>query len=150
MTRNDSIFSLERAGLVARSAALALTIACSASLGTPRPEGETLQSATTGRATTITATDLQSVNAATTLDAVRQLRPDFLRASPRADRNATGPAVYVNGMFTGDVSWLALIHLAEVRDISFIHPTEARFRFGPMCRCDGGIVAVQTVAQNTP
>lgn len=154
MTQNDSRPSLTRAALVARFLPLALTIACSASLATPvtpTPQAAAIQSAPTpGRATSITATDLRSVNATSTLDAVHQLRPDFLRTSPRADRNATGPAVYVNGMFVGDVSWLAWIQIAEVQDITFMHPTEARFRFGPTCPCGGGIVAVQTVGQGTP
>jgi len=153
MTRNNSRVSFTRAVRVARCWPLALTIACSASLATPftptPPVAET-QSAPTSRATLITATDLHSINATSTLDAVRQLRPDFLRASPRADRSATGPAVFINGMFAGDVSWLEWIQIAEVRDITFIHPTEARFRFGPTCPCGGGIVAVQTVGQGTP
>ncbi len=140
MTRNDSRLSRRRAALIARVWPLALTISC-ASLGPAKTFGS---ADIVSHATMLTAADLHAVNAVSTLDAVQQLRPDFLRASPRADRDATGPVVYLNGMYIGDVSWLAGIQIAEVRDVTFLHPTDAFFRFGSTCRCGGGVVSVQT------
>jgi hypothetical protein len=149
MIRNDSKFSRVRAVLVTRYVPLALSGACTASLATPGAQTTAFQTAATSRATSITATDLRSVNATTTLDAVRQLRPDFLRASPRSDGSAAGPAVYVDGMLVGDISSLSLIQIAEVRGIIFLHPVEARFQFGATCPCGGGIVSVRT-SQDKP
>jgi hypothetical protein len=143
MTRTNSRFSSTRATLIARCLPFVLATACATPPAQTAPRSEP-----TRRATSLTATDLQAVKAMTTLDAVRQLRPDFLRVSSRADRNATAPAVYVNGMLAGGLLWLESIQLAEVREITFFHPMEARFRFGPTCPCDGGIVAVQTVGQD--
>jgi hypothetical protein len=93
--------------------------------------------------------ELQLVQAATTLDAVRMLHPEFLRPSMRAptmteQASATGPSVYVNRTYVGDVSWLSTIPAVQIRDISFLHPTEARVRFGSSCVCDAGVLFVQT------
>src|SRR5262249_47505662 len=147
-------FSLTRAAIIARFGPLALIIGCTVA-PTPTtsvtPETAALQSTTTaGRGTVITATDLHSVNATSTLDAVEQLHPEFLRPSTRATNRDVGPSVYVDRLYVGDVSWLAYIQLEEVRDITFLHPTEARFRFGSTCRCGGGIVYVQTNSQSSP
>jgi hypothetical protein len=112
---------------------------------TPTPEAEGIRA----RSNYITAAELQSVEAFTTLDAVRKLHPEFLRASARANAAAepTGPSVYVNRNYVGDVTWLSTIPIAEIRNIAFLHPTEARMRFGSSCQCGGGVVVVQTDAR---
>ena len=109
---------------------------------TPSPERE----GTRGRSSYISAAELQSVEALTTLEAVRKLHPEFLRASPRASAAAepTGPSVYVNRTYVGDISWLSTIPIVEIRDIAFLQPAEARIRFGATCQCAGGVVVVQT------
>lgn len=154
MPQNHSISLPTPVALIARLWVLALTIGCASApipLTSATPTAAALQAApTTSRALFITGADLQSVTAATTLDAVGQLHPEFLRVSLRADHDATGPSVYVDRMYLGDVSWLASIPIAEVRDIAFLHPTEARSRFGPSCPCAGGVVYVQSVIGRAP
>ena len=100
----------------------------------------------------ITAAELQSVSARSTFDAVRQLHPEFLRASLRATSSyeSAAPSVYVDRTYLGDVSVLRLIAIEEIRDISFLHPTEAHFRFGTTCPCGGGVIVVQTETARAP
>jgi hypothetical protein len=94
----------------------------------------------------ITAAELQGVEAKTTLDAVRRLHPEFLRGSSRAPSltETPSPSVYVNRTLVGDASWLAMIPIEEIKDIEFLHPVEARMRFGSGCQCGGGVLVVQT------
>ena len=105
---------------------------------------------TRGGSNHITAAELQSVNAPTTLDVVRRLRPEFLRVSARANPAADPSelSVYVDRSYVGDVSWLASIPIVRIRDIAFLHPAEARMQFGSGCHCDGGVLVVQT--ERTP
>jgi len=99
----------------------------------------------------ITAAELHSANATSTLDMIRTLRPEFLQASPRGvgPTRPAGPSLYENQTYLGDVSWLARIPLSEVRQVEFLHPAEARVRFGPMCVCDGGVLIVRTESMAT-
>ena len=94
----------------------------------------------------ITSAEILSANATSTLDMIRTLRPGFLRLSPRTSDplNASGPAVYENQTYVGDVSWLSRIPLMEVKQVEYVHPAEARVRFGAMCPCDGGVLLVRT------
>jgi hypothetical protein len=91
---------------------------------------------------TLTAADLDLPNLTSTLEAVRRLRPSFLRPSPRVMGVRAEVALYVNGLYNGDVSLLDGIPLREIRDIRYLHPAEAQFRFGLFCRCDGGALLV--------
>jgi hypothetical protein len=126
-----------------------LVIGCASSQGAqpsaaPLRETEGIRGAS--RSNYITAAELQSVEAMSTLDAVRKLHPEFLRASARtnATTEQATPSVYVNRNYVGDVSWLSMIPIVQIRDIAFLHPTEARVRFGATCPCAAGVVFVQT------
>jgi len=126
---------------------LSLVVGCASSQGaqpSAAPVAET--DGVRGRGNHITAAELASVEATSTLDAVRKLHPEFLRASARANPTAepSTPTVYVNWNYVGDVSWLSTISIAQIRDIAFLHPTEARIRFGASCQCTAGVVLVQT------
>jgi len=94
----------------------------------------------------ITLAEVRLANATSTLDMIRTLRPAFLRLSPRtADPlNVSGPAVYENQTYVGDVSWLSKIPLMQVKQVEYVHPAEARVRFGAMCPCEAGVILVQT------
>ena len=91
----------------------------------------------------LTRTDLAATNAATTLEAIERLRPEFLLGHARPP--ALGRAqivVYVNDRYEGDLSLLNMIPLSEIRELRLLQPTEALFRFGSACRCPGGVVVV--------
>jgi hypothetical protein len=100
-------------------------------------------------AATLTRADLASTNEWSTMDAVRRLRPDFLRGSARGP--LTGPpqvAVYLNGAYDGDVSVLNSIPLAVIAEIAFLHPVAARQRFGSTCPCANGAIVVTIPTQS--
>jgi hypothetical protein len=101
---------------------------------------------TGNRSNHLVASELQAISALSTLDAVKKLRPEFLRASPRSvigiDRGE--PSLYVNDVYNGDVSLLNTIPLMQIREISFLNPGEARIRLGAACPCGGGVLLVST------
>jgi hypothetical protein len=99
----------------------------------------------------LTDSELATTGALTTTDAIRRLRPQFLAGSTR--QLSSGPpevAVYLNGMYNGELSTLITIPLSEVRRIVFMHPTEARSNYGLMCRCANGALLVSTRATVSP
>src|SRR5579872_3849656 len=102
----------------------------SVTTGTPELRGSNMR---------LTATDLARTQASSTLDAVRRSRPDFLRTSDRAAmvERSTPPSVYLDGHFVGGLEALNTVHLNVVREIVFMHPSEARERLGSRCECGG-------------
>jgi hypothetical protein len=99
------------------------------------------------RSAILTRADLASVrNPISTLEAVRLLRPEFLYPSERAvGRETTDIRLYVNDVYEGEVWQLNLLPLPVIREITFLHPTQATARFGARCRCPGGVVSVRTL-----
>lgn len=96
-----------------------------------------------GAHNTISSEELSSTRALTTVEALTRLRPEFLRGSTRTPPIGTPEiAVYLNNSYAGDVSTLALIPLDVVREIAFLHPTEAHMRFGSVCACANGAIVV--------
>lgn len=117
----------------------------------PTPAGEVARASSEGDwkrrvgGAALSASELASTNAQWTIDAVRRLRPDFLRGSGRGPQVGRPEiALYLNGSYSGDISLLNTIPLAEVREIVFLHPTEARIYFGPTCACANGALLVAT------
>lgn len=95
--------------------------------------------------TVVTSSDLVSTNERWTVDAVRRLRPEFLRGSARGPQTGRPEiALYLNSAYVGDVSLLNSIPLAEIREIAFLHPVEARVQFGPTCACANGALLIAT------
>ena len=98
------------------------------------------------RSDRITALELTSVSG-TTADAVRKLRPEFLRAPDQrtsSGESATTPSVYVNGRYAGEASVLELIQLNVVLEIRYIGALAAKSMFGSYCPCDQGVIFVRT------
>ena len=93
----------------------------------------------------ITGADIEQTAAPSLMEAIRRLRPEYLRGASRTPgRPLTSPAVYVNGLYDGDTSMLRTLPLSVIREVSFLHPHEAFFRFGLVCTCEGGVILVVT------
>jgi hypothetical protein len=120
------------------------------STGTPRPDHSSAQRVFAdepagSRSLVLTDSELTAADATTLTEAIEHLRPQFLRGSARP--MLSGPAeiaVYLNGLYNGDLSSLLTIPVSEVRRITFMHPMEARSHFGTMCRCASGALLVST------
>jgi hypothetical protein len=91
--------------------------------------------------------DLLSVDGESAADAVRQLRPDWLRPN-RAPGKAelVRPSVYIDGRYAGGPDELRLVPLATALDLRFLPPSAAWDQFGAACRCEGGVILVVTRA----
>lgn len=90
----------------------------------------------------ITRSEIESVPGNTALDAVRRLRPQFLRARrSEVGREALVlPSVYVDGVRLGDLRLLETIHLRSVLEIQYYSPNEAHMRWG--VGHEGGVIHV--------
>jgi hypothetical protein len=100
-----------------------------------------------GRRAILTRDDLAAVRKPiSTIEAVRLLRPEFLYPSERAvGRTTSDMSLYVNDLYEGEVWQLNAVPLSLIREIAFLHPTEATARFGTRCRCPGGAISVRTL-----
>jgi hypothetical protein len=134
----------------ARSAtviALLTVLGCSSTMGV-RGSADFFDAATPGPVhsrSILTRWDFASTNAATTIEAIEQLRPEFFLGhvrTPALGREEI--TVYLNDTFEGDISLLNTIPLREIREVTLLRPTEALFRFGVTCRCPGGVILVNT------
>lgn len=95
----------------------------------------------------IVAGDLPRVQGPTALDAIRELRPEFLHITGR--RMGAGfapptPSVYENGKYAGGIDVLNIIPIRVVLEIRRVEAVEAKSLFGASCQCDGGIILVRT------
>ena len=90
----------------------------------------------------IAAGDLGTVQGHTAADAVRQLRPEFLRAGGRPTSPVTA-SVYVDDRYAGGLEALELIPLRVVTEIRYVGAVAAKSMFGSYCRCNGGIIQVR-------
>jgi hypothetical protein len=92
----------------------------------------------------VTGAQLDSLDAGSLLDALRRLRPDYLRTRGASLREPNGrpPSVFLNGAPHGDVGVLATIPTRLVAEVRLVRPPEARQRFGS--EHTGGIILVTT------
>jgi hypothetical protein len=52
----------------------------------------------------------------------------------------------VNNVYdSGGIESVNGIPLDVIAEIRFLHPTEARFRFGSTCRCAAGAIVISTI-----
>jgi len=90
----------------------------------------------------VTGTELRKTHVPDLLEAVRRLRPRFLRShAPRRDQSAV---VYVDGTRAGDVLTLRDIPVIDVLEVQFLRPSDATTRFGT--DHTGGALLVRTQA----
>jgi len=95
---------------------------------------------------TLTREQILDTQEPTLLEAVRRLRPNWLRARGPA-RSAMGlvtVAVYVNDVRRGGVASLRDIRPESVGSVEFIPATEANTRYG--LQVAGGVISVRLVA----
>ena len=79
-------------------------------------------------------------------EALRRLRPEWLRPSPTT-RQAAEPgvaSVYVNDAYVGGLDALRLIPIDAVTNARYLTPSAARSWFGMFCHCAGGVILVST------
>lgn len=92
---------------------------------------------------TLTAAELMRPNVVSTVDAIRQVRPEFLMGSARVSGVRAPVALFVNDNYDGDVSGLSSIPLEEIKEVIFLHPAEAQLKYGLRCHCDAGALVVR-------
>lgn len=89
--------------------------------------------------------EFKRVRGMSAADAVRELRPHFLRAGTRysAAGVAVAPTVYVNDQYIGGAETLEIIGLQMVLEIRHLDAVTAKSLYGSYCRCDGGVIHVR-------
>lgn len=94
----------------------------------------------------LTLEELRAARQRTVLDALRQLRPEFLVVNSRSRGRtmANGVPVFENGMYVGGVEMLAGIPVAAAIEIERLSESRARELFGSYCTCLGGVIHVRT------
>jgi hypothetical protein len=81
----------------------------------------------------LTRAEIDETGAETALDAVRQLRPQYLRGRAVVSveyPSASVPVVYMNGLFRGDLTSLRSILVHDIEEIQYINPSDATTRWG--------------------
>jgi hypothetical protein len=97
--------------------------------------------------TQIAGTELRNANGTNVEDALRQFRPEFLRANTAYDGRSMrpiAPSVYVDGVLTGTTDVLRMIPVSAVIEVRRLSASAAHDRFGTACRCAGGALLVTT------
>ncbi len=113
---------IRRLALVA--AAVSLTAGCASAGGSPARS-------TGGSRNVIVAAELEGGGFDNLRDAVRRLRPAWLR--PRGSTGTTIPGelpVYMDNVRAGDMERLTSIPVELVKEVRFLDPREATFRWG--------------------
>ena len=76
-------------------------------------------------------------------DAIGRLRPQYLHRNGRVSpTSSVQPTVYLNLQHLGGLEALERIRAPEIREIRYIHPIDARQRFGPSV--NGAVILVLT------
>ena len=102
-------------------AATLAAVACGAASSTPdspAPQSSRDQ---------ITAAEILATNTSSVFDAIRRLRPTWLR--PRGG-NASPPVVYVDGVRSGDLSYLKTLRVEGVHLVRYVNSRNATTRWG--------------------
>ena len=100
------------------------------------------------KAEVVTASELASSPAASTIESLRRLRAEFFRPVRSAldQHSAAGanPVVYVDDAFNGGLESLETVPKDAVREVRFLRPMQAVERWGPSCPCVAGVILVVT------
>ena len=97
------------------------------------------------RSDVVVAAEIRSVETGqNALEALRRLRPEFLKRGPTVpeDPEAGFPAVYVDGIRLGGPETLRDIPTGSIKEIRFLKPGVAYEKYGRHHR--GGVIAVST------
>ena len=100
-----------------------------------------------GASDVLTADELARADVQTTVDGVRRLRPEFLRPTQVVGTDGpvhVYPSVYLNSQYAGHAEALGLIALDAVQQIRFVRAAAARYWWGALCPCAGGVIYVRT------
>jgi hypothetical protein len=108
----------------ARAAALAFALL----VGCATPSGN----AGTGQHNVLTASELERASDMNLYDALRQMRPTFLRSRAPANSITEQQPVqaYVNGLKMEGLEHLREIQAKNVKEVQFLEPQQANSRFG--------------------
>jgi len=123
-------------------AGFAITSACKSAGG--GSAGTEARPATYQDRNLITQDELQRTSASNLFDAIRSLRPLWLRQSPTIIRQGSEGTVlvYLDGVQYGDPSTLRQISLLTVQEVRFLSASEAQARYGTQDL--HGVIAVTT------
>lgn len=92
----------------------------------------------------VIAAELRTAKGVSAADALRQLRPHFLRGGARnGNAVASTPAVYVNGQYVGGIDALEIIGISMVVEIRHLDAIAAKSMFGSYCHCERGVILVE-------
>ena len=103
---------------------------------------------TSRKSDVVTASELETFPAASTIESLRRLRPEFFRPVRSAldQHNTAGanPVVYVDDAYNGGLESLETVPKDAVREVRFLRPIQAVERWGPGCPCVAGVILVVT------
>lgn len=103
---------------------------------------------TSRKSDVVTASELESFPAASTIESLRRLRPEFFRpvrsALDQHNTAGTNPVVYVDDAYNGGLESLETVPKEAVREVRFLRPMQAVERWGPSCPCVAGVILVVT------
>jgi hypothetical protein len=95
----------------------------------------------------VSAADLKQLGDLSLDQALRRLRPNFLRVNP-SGRARLGSAdfatIYIDNSYAGTPDMLRLVPIAAVEEVSYLTPSAAHDRFGAYCPCSAGVIVVNT------
>lgn len=97
----------------------------------------------------LTGDQLRETNVGNVYDALRRLRPQWLRARGSASivsPESTEPVVYVSGIRRGEIRTLQNVSLDQVQRVEFIDARDATTRFGT--GHGGGVIMVDVARSN--
>lgn len=93
----------------------------------------------------LTQEEIARVNASTAFDAIRQLRPEFLRTRGGGSIQNPGQeyaVVYINGVRAGDLNALNSVRASDVQEVRYMSASEATTRYGTGHA--GGVIEIRT------
>ena len=97
-----------------------------------------------GRNDVLNAAEIaRAIGITSAADAIGRLRPQYLRRNGRVGpTSSVQPAVYLNLQHAGGLEALERIRAADIREIRYVPPSDARQRFGPSV--NGAVILVLT------
>jgi hypothetical protein len=135
----------------AASLTMVFAMACQTIGGTARPSrfGYEASGAPTRapKSDRVSGADLRSLGDLSLDQALRRLRPNFLRVNPSGSarpESADFATIYIDNSYAGTPDMLRLVPVAAVEEVSYLTPSAAHDRFGAYCPCSAGVIVVNT------